>query len=135
MKSSTIKPPPNPTYPRSDADLFGANLGRIADALERIATAIEGKNPPLRRVLGALLGAIFGRVGDRVFVATELIEYAEVADAEELRSAILAAIGSANPRRLGKAFAEIEGEEIDGYRLQRVGADRGGICWKVARVS
>lgn len=135
MKSSTIKPPPNPTYPRSDADLFGANLGRIADALERIATALEANGAPRRREVGVLLRAIHARVADRVFVAPELIEYAEISDAEELRSAILAAVGSLNARRLGKRFAEIEGEEIDGYRLRRVGADRGGICWQVVRVS
>lgn len=136
MKSGTIKPPPTATYPRSDAEAFEANLGRIASALERIATVAERlSGVPQRRVSGVLLAAIHGRVADRVFTGVEIVEYCAVADAEELRGAILAAVGSLNPRRLGKRFAAIEGEEHDGYRLRRVGADRGGICWQVVRVS
>lgn len=135
MKSSGRNPEFSGASPAADVAALDAKLDRMLAVLERIAVAVEANLAPRRREVGVLLRAIHARVADRVFVAPELIEYAEISDAEELRSAILAAIGSANPRRLGKAFAEIEGEEIDGYRLQRVGADRGGICWKVARVS
>lgn len=103
--------------------------------LERIAVAVEANGAPQRPNVGALLRAIFERVGDRVFVAPELVEFALVADAEELRGEIVRAVGALNPRRLGKRLAEVEGEEVDGLRLRRVGADRGGICWQVVRVS
>lgn len=134
MKSGTIKPPPTATYPRSDAEAFDANLGRIASALERIAGAAERlSGVPQRREIGALLAAIHARVGDRVFVAPELVEFALVADAEELRDAIVRAVGSLNPRRLGKKFAEVEAEDLAGFRLRRVGMDRAGTLWQVRK--
>ena len=112
---------------------FAAKLDVIAGLLERIAVALEANLAPRRREVGVLLRAIHARVADRVFVAPELIEYAEISDAEELRSAILAAVGSLNPRKLGKRFAEIEAEEAAGYRLRRVGMDRAGTLWQVRK--
>jgi len=136
VKSKAINPPLTATYPQADTDQVPANLGRIADALERLVVVAERlSGVPQRPEIGALLAAIHARVGDAVFVSPELVEFALVAAAEELRDAILAAVGSLNPRRLGRRFAEVEGEEHDGYRLRRVGADRDGICWQVVRVS
>lgn len=112
---------------------FAAKLDVIAGLLERIAVALEANLAPRRREVGVLLRAIHARVADRVFVAPELIEYAEISDAEELRSAILAAVGSLNARKLGKLFARVEGEDLGGYRLRRVGTDRAGITWQVVR--
>jgi len=136
MKTSTRNPALSGSSPAADVEEVLARLDTIAGLLERIAGAAERlSGVPQRPEVSALVAAIHGRVADRVFVAPELVEFAEVAAAEELRGAILAAVGSLNPRRLGKRLAEIEGEEIDGYRLRRVGADRGGICWQVVRVS
>lgn len=103
--------------------------------LERIAVAVEANGAPQRPNVGALLRAIFERVGDRVFVAPELVEFALVADAEELRDAIVRVVGALNARRLGRRFAEAEGETHGGFRIRRVGTDRDGILWRVERVS
>jgi len=135
MKTSTRNPEFSGAPPALDVAALDAKLDRMLAVLERIAVAVEGNHPPQRRVSGVLLAAIHGRVADCVFVAVELLEFAEASDAEELRDAILAEVGSLNPRRLGKRFAAIEGDEHDGYRLRRVGSDRDGICWQVVRVS
>lgn len=133
MKSKTINPPLTATYPRSDVEEVLARLDAIAGLLDRLCRAVEGNHPPQRPDLGALLAAIHARVGDRVFVAPELVEFALVADAEELRDAIVRAVGSLNPRRLGKKFAEVEAEDLAGFRLRRVGMDRAGTLWQVRK--
>ena len=136
MKSSLSDHALSGSTPVSDVARIEAKLDLMLAVLARIAVAVERlSGVPGRPNVGALLRAVFEAVADRVFAASEIIEFADAVGAEELRGEIVRAVGALNPRRLGKRFAAIEGEEHDGYRLRRVGSDRDGIAWQVVRVS
>jgi hypothetical protein len=79
-----------------------------------------------------LVRAIAATARERVFSSAELIQHAEVAT--ELRAAIVSAIGSLNARKLGRALRRVEGTDIAGLVVARVGADSGGVSWRI-RVS
>jgi hypothetical protein len=89
---------------------------------------------PTRADLGEHLRAIAAVVGGRIFSVAELLEHAAIPEGEALRAAIVALVGSTNGKRLGKFLRRIEGEEIAGLRVERVGEDRLGAAW-VLRVS
>jgi hypothetical protein len=116
----------------------GVGLGALLEHVEELRgirrLLIEERSRPDARAV-ALLRAIADRVGDRVFTGPELTEFCEVSGAGELRGAVVRAVGSLSPRKIGKRFAEIEGEALGGFRIRRVGTDRLGVLWQVARVS
>lgn len=80
---------------------------------------------PLVRVIADFVGA-------RAFTAKELVEHSELPAAAELRAAIVAGIGSANPRKLGKLLRAIEGRAFCGLSVRGVGSDRDGRIWCIA---
>jgi hypothetical protein len=51
---------------------------------------------------------------------------------QRLHDAIVSAVRAINGRRVGKLLRRIEGADIDGLRVVRVGMDREGISWRVA---
>jgi hypothetical protein len=98
--------------------------------------ALERRPAPRREApVGPLLRAIVEHVEERTFTCFELTDHVEVAQAEALGAAIVAAVGSLSPRRLGKLLASVDGEWIDGLRVRRVGDAREGARWQVSRVS
>lgn len=86
--------------------------------------------------LSTLLQAIAAASGGLKFTVAELLLHAEVvadrAADQHLHDAIVGAAGAINGRRLGKLLGRLEGTELDGLRVVRVGADREGITWRVA---
>jgi hypothetical protein len=75
-----------------------------------------------------LVASIVAVAGERVFTAGELIEHAAV-DAELCEA--LAAVGARNAKRLGKALRRMDGVDLGGWRIERVGQDRTGALWRV----
>jgi hypothetical protein len=73
-------------------------------------------------------------VEGRTFTSLELIEHCEIASDAELEAAILAAVGSLSPRKLGRLLAEVEGEVLDGLRVRRCGDGRQGLRWQITCV-
>lgn len=107
-----------------------ALLLEILGELRAIRAAIApGPHAPLEPGAEALVLAISAHAGDLLFCARELVEHSR------LRAAIVAAVGELNSRRLGRLLRRLEGREIAGVRIERVGEDRDGVAWRVSRVS
>lgn len=81
-----------------------------------------------------LLRVMRAAVGARVFNSVHLARHAALPAAAGLRAAIVAAVGSLNPRRIGKALRAFEGRDIEGLTVRRVGEDRDGAIWMIAGV-
>jgi hypothetical protein len=88
---------------------------RILELLERGRGARD-------RAGELLLPAVSADVADRAFSAAELVRHAEVV-ACSLRAALDAAVVTSNARKLGKLLRAVEGREIDGLQLVRIGVD------------
>jgi hypothetical protein len=80
-----------------------------------------------------LLGMLVSQlVGDRVFLATEVLALASAHP--QLRNALTSANASSG-KRLGHLLARLEGREIDGgLQILRLGAHRGGVLWRFVRL-
>lgn len=82
---------------------------------------------PQTAAIGELVYCISEQVKGRRFSVSELLEHAELVP--ELRSAIVAAVGALNGRKIGKLLRRIEGCAFDGISIVRTGADREGVSW------
>jgi hypothetical protein len=80
-----------------------------------------------RAVLLALVAAAVGTL----FSAREVWQHRRVAPK---LAAALDAADVGNARGLAKLFRRIEGHDINGFRLVRVGKDRDGLLWRIVRV-
>lgn len=103
-----------------------AELVAVRDRVAVLEQACRrrGDAPPL-------LLAVAAAVAETAFSAGEVLQHARVVPS--LRQA-LAAAGIRNPRQLGKWFRTLEGRDVGGVRLDRVGADRDGVVWRFVRV-
>jgi hypothetical protein len=91
------------------------------------------KEPPdVGKFHEALLPVLAAAVEAKAFSAREVMERAALLDVA-LRAA-LAAAGLDNPRQLGKWLRTVEGRQLAGVRLERIGTDHDGIVWRVWRV-
>jgi hypothetical protein len=105
-------------------------LREIRDEVRALrADLAPRRRPPTRADLGKHLRAIAALVGDNLFSVSELLEHAAIPEGEALRAAIMALVGELNGRKLGKLLRDIEGREIAGLRVERVGEDRLGAAW------
>lgn len=117
----------------ADGDVLAAILRELVGLRADLAAARPAA--PHDDAAGAdLLRAIVAAVADRLFSAGDLLIHARLPAAAPLHAAIIAAIGTANARRLGKALARCEGADLDGLRVVRVDSDSTGIIWNVRRV-
>jgi hypothetical protein len=107
-----------------------AGQRELRDALRELA---EHERPRQPQDLGADVGehlrAISAAVGDRVFSVAELLAHAAIPEGEALRAAIVGLLGSLNGKRLGKFLRRIEGQDIAGLCIERIGEDRSGVAW------
>lgn len=106
----------------------------IAEDVRAIRLAVERERPHRPDdVAASLLRAIINTIGTRVFTCCDLVEHAALAPA--LRSAIVGAVGEAmKPQRIGKLLQRVEGLDFDGLSAHRIGSDREGAVWTIARV-
>lgn len=117
------------------APIVTAHATRLEALLELLVEEVRGLRADFARQRGAvddrgaLLAPIAGYVKGTAFSAAEVIHHAAVV-ASPLREA-LAAAGVVNARQLGKWFRRIEGRDIGGLRLTRIGVDRDGVIWRV----
>lgn len=72
-----------------------------------------------------LVAAIAECAGDREFTTGELVRHAPYA--EPLRD-LLAGMP---PKKIGKLFRQIEGQDLDGLCIVRLAAHREGVLWRV----
>ena len=115
-----------------DADHL-ALLLEIAADVRALREAAERERPRRPQNSGADFGkhlrAIAAVVEDRLFSVSELLVHAAIPEGEVLRAAIIGLVGTLNGRRLGKFLRSVEGENIAGLRIERIGADRLGVAW------
>ena len=120
-----------------DSEPLAAILAELRGLRADLHLLAAGRRPelaPADAALSDLLRAIHDAVADRVFSAGDLLIHAALPIAAGLHAAILAGIGIANARRLGKALARAEGRNLGGLVVVRVETDSSGILWSVRRV-
>jgi hypothetical protein len=102
-------------------------LRDILTEIRALRADLAGRSPRPDAGAAKLVLCISRAVGARVFSVTELLEHAQVTP--ELRTALIAAVGAENGRKVGKLLRRIEGMAFDGCRIMRAGSDREGILW------
>ena len=120
----------NPNYQLRQIEL----LTEIRDDQRKILRLLEEQRRPEPGDVrySELVRVIAATTRERVFSSAELIAHSELVPG--LRAAIVSAIGSLNARKLGRALRRVEGTDIAGLVVARVGADSGGVSWRI-RVS
>ena len=117
-----------------DADSEALTLLReIRDDVRFIRESLEhrrARDPQANAANAALVHAIAASCGDRNFTGAELIQHAAVV--ENLRAAIMRAVGALNAKKLGKLLRRIEGHEFDSFTVRRLYVERKGVLWAVA---
>jgi hypothetical protein len=122
-------------------DLLSALLegqARIEAKLDRLLEFAE-REPPARQAdvdaaMAGLVRTTQAAVQHRVFTSAELAAHAEMPEAAELREAIVAAVGSLKPRHIGMALRALDGRDVEGLVVRRVGEDRDGANWMIERL-
>lgn len=108
-------------------------LAEIRDLLHEILDALPAhpRTGESRHSGGAaLLAAIAAHAGERVFSAAEVARHAGVVTSD-LEDAIIGSCGAVNARRIGKYLARIEGLNLGGRAVRRVGSDASGAIWRL----
>lgn len=115
----------------------GVQIEDMRDSVDELSRKILG--PDDRRNGAALLPLVAEMYGTREVTSADLVQLAmndRTTACEALRELVLARTTDAGgARALGKFLRRIDGVPLSGYRLLRVGTDRTGVRWRVARVS
>jgi hypothetical protein len=106
----------------------------ILTELRGLRTSLAAHPQDLHADLAGHLRTVSAVVEGRAFSVRELLAHAAIPEGEALRSAILGMIGTLNGRRLGKFLRRIEGQDIGGLSVERIGGDRDGAVWRLLRV-
>jgi hypothetical protein len=115
-------------------DALAARIAAIGAQVDEIRAARRPRQRPLEPGAEALVQAIAEHVGKLLFAARDLVNHAQLRAGSGLCEAILAVCGALSGRRLGKFLRRVEGREIGGQKIVRVGADRDGATWRVLRL-
>jgi hypothetical protein len=78
-----------------------------------------------RQALARILPAIGGAMGSDLFVAREVVRHDS--------SAVQVALDGMNAKSLGRLFLRADGIAIDGYVVQREGAELNCALWRVVQ--
>jgi hypothetical protein len=113
------------------ADLMLQLIDEVRGLRAEVRALLGARRPPPDAAGEALLRAIHDHVRERPFTCFDLVDHVEVANAEKLGAAIMAACGALSPRRVGRLLRSIEGEPLEGLRVVRVGISRAGILWQL----
>ncbi|SRR6266699_2133204 len=120
--------------------LILAKLNALSDevhalrlAVERGGRHIKNAEPDAAAMAGLLHAIVATERRDYNFTSAELSAHAQLTEPEcvALCAAIVGAVGSLNPRRIGKFLHHIEGHSFGGLSVHRLGADRNGAIWKI----
>ena len=124
---------PLPVVPAvADFEILSAILREVLALRAEVARAHDRRRSPAKLADAALSAPLLHAIRDgerrvRRFSVAELLLHAAVvanlAADQRLHDAIVGAVGSLNGRRLGKLLGRLEGRELDGLRIVRVGAD------------
>jgi hypothetical protein len=118
----------------ADADVLGLLRAVVAEQAQQrvmlaaILAALERNRGPRDQADAALLLAIAAAIDDRPFTSSQLMAHAAV---DLALAAALADADIDHAQELGCVCRRLEGIAVKGLRLERVGASRSGIVWKV----
>ena len=107
-------------------------LTQIRDGQHEVVALLKEQRPPPKpgdARYAELVAAIRAAIGDRVFSSAELIEHCDVAP--ELAVAITETVGGFNTRKVGRVLRRVEGMDLDGLRVARIGSDSNGVTWQI----
>jgi hypothetical protein len=131
-------PSPGPSRDPLQEDPAIVLLKQILEELRELRVAYERRQPgDDDEALAFVIEAIYERVGDNVFVTSEIIVLANKTDPESraLHEALQKGLGTLNARRLGKALMRAEGRDLAGRVVVRVGDSRNGVIWRISLAS
>lgn len=109
-----------------------AEQRQLREELQALRSSVErGRDKPAPPAgIAEHLRAISAMVEGRSFSINELLAHAAIlSEGKALREVIVGMVGALNGKRLGKLLRRIEGQDIGGLRVERVGADRLGAIW------
>ena len=112
-----------------------AVLAEMRDEIRALRLAVEQRTAPrpLREPDAALIDLLrvaFATFGANDFTCAEAV----ARSSPDLHAAIVAAVGDANPQRLGKLLQSIKDQSVCGHIVRRAGKDRGVALWMVKGV-
>ncbi len=110
-------------------------LIEIRDELRALRVAIQGRQSAPDAASVDFVRAVHLAVAGRVFTSGDLAAHAALPAAGALRGAILGVCRAVGARPIGRALRRLEGHDIDGYCVERIGVERDGIVWRVACLS
>jgi hypothetical protein len=105
---------------------------RVAAAEARVAVLERRERGPSVEAVRAFL-MLPSRVKRNAFSLAELFQRAARLGDADLLSAFAAANAS-TPRKAWRMFRQLEGRDIDGFRLTRLRGERDGVSWCIVRV-
>jgi hypothetical protein len=102
----------------------------LRSAVERVERLMgERHEPRVSTVCHVLLSTIFEEIGNRNFTARELIDHAVRLSAPLLRA--ISEAGATSPKKAGKLFARLRGQNLSGLSIDRVAHESAGIVWTI----
>ena len=103
-------------------------LERTVETLSARVAALEAGRGPRDDEDYALVLVVAASTQGLTFTAAELWRHRDVDEtlAEALESADID-----NPRQAGKWLSRLEGCDVSGWRIERVGVDREGVRWRL----
>ena len=102
-------------------------VARLESKIDRLLARLDAPRD-VKAEHARVLQALALTVQASAFSAREVLAHAAV-DAE-LLAALDAAGGTTGPK-LGKLLQRLEGRDVGGCRLARLGADRDGVVWRI----
>lgn len=109
---------------RAEVAALRAEIGNLRVSRRVASTAKSGSVGDA--LVEAIAMAAHSRYSDREFTASELI-----GDAGADIRAALSAAGITSARSLGRTLSRSEGVDLGGLTLERIGAERCGLLWRV----
>jgi hypothetical protein len=127
MSSSVVRLPAAPTGDDALIEQLRADVADLRLRVARLEAARARRDARRDARLLAAIGDAMPR--EHVFDCAQLLKHAQDA-CPTLRRALLRA-GLHTPQQLGKRLQRLQGRDLGGLRLERLGADKAGAIWTV----
>jgi hypothetical protein len=105
----------------------------IAAAMAVVRTPQRDLGEDEERDLTTLARGITAAIGDRAFLAAELVAHSRLDPA--LQGTLDTAGCGSDCRKLGKRLQRAEGHPLQGHKVERVRTERGGALWRIVAIS
>jgi hypothetical protein len=118
------------SQPADVIDRLVREVAALRNAVERVERLMgERHEPRVSTACHVLLSTIFEEIGNRNFTARELIDHAVRLSAPLLRA--ISDAGATSPKKAGKLFARVRGQNLSGLSIDRVAHESAGLVWSI----